>query len=133
MGGFQVLPAKEAVALSPATTANVGTDLRKNVSIWSLAKIIRASGLVSSTTLPKLRIAAMPASSCRGSSSGGRVNNCGACTLAIAATIFPMPVVWHFDYRKRSACLQLLTAVTLVLWVIRRNLWVLTRDLREAC
>ena len=50
------------------------------------------SGLVSSSVLPSSRMAAISASSCAGSSVGGRVNNCGACTVAIAATISPMIV-----------------------------------------
>jgi hypothetical protein len=35
-------------------------------------------------------MAAIPASSCFGSSSGGRVKSCGACMVAIEATICPI-------------------------------------------
>src|SRR5579862_380437 len=90
MGGLQERPAKAAVAFSHDMMAKVGTLFRKNVSIWSLAKMINASGLVSSSSLPNWRMAAMPASSCLGSSSGGRVKSCGACMVAIAATICPI-------------------------------------------
>src|SRR6516225_10310505 len=75
---------------SPAMTANVGTEERKNVSRWSLPMIMATSGLVWSKVLPSSPMAAISASSCLGSSLGGRVNNCGACTVAIAATICPM-------------------------------------------
>src|SRR5579863_2817719 len=54
---------------------------------------IATSGFVSSSVLPNSRMAAISASSCAGSSVGGRVNNCGACTVAIAATIFPMALL----------------------------------------
>src|SRR5215469_1595843 len=48
------------------------------------------SGSASSMSLPIWRIAAISASSCSGISVGGRTNNCGAWTVATAATIFPM-------------------------------------------
>src|SRR5580698_587655 len=48
------------------------------------------SGLASSISLPSSRIAAMSASNCSGISVGGLTNNCGACTVATAATIFPI-------------------------------------------
>src|SRR5580658_1710940 len=52
--------------------------------------MIARSGLASSISLPNTRIAAMSASNCSGTSDGGLTNNCGACTVATAATIFPI-------------------------------------------
>src|SRR5580692_2407313 len=48
------------------------------------------SGLASSISLASTRIAAISASNCSGISVGGRTNNCGAWTVATAATIFPI-------------------------------------------
>src|SRR5947209_13938604 len=58
---------------------------------------ITASGFVSSRLFPSSRMAAISASSCAGSSLGGLVNNCGACTVAIAATIFPILITFLLD------------------------------------
>src|ERR1017187_6739818 len=82
--------------------AKVGTAERKNVSKWSLPMTMTTSGLVSSSVLPSSRMAAISASSCAGSSVGGRVNNCGACTVAIAATIFPMAWTYPLDFFIRE-------------------------------
>src|SRR5690242_13055829 len=46
-------------------------------------------------------MAAIPASSCFGSSSGGRVKSCGACMVAMAATIFPIMVTSNDLTRNR--------------------------------
>ncbi len=101
-GMSQLRFAKAAWDFSPATTAKVGTEERKNVSRWSLPITIARSGLASSMSLPNSRIAAMSASSCSGISVGGLTNNCGACTVATAATIFPITFISYASDDSRS-------------------------------
>src|SRR5215831_15169840 len=62
------------------------------------------SGLASSMSLPIWRIAAISASNCSGTSVGGRTNNCGACTVATAATIFPMLFLYKFYAQLLELC-----------------------------
>src|ERR1700683_81374 len=90
IGNSYLRPANSAWENSPDKIANVGTELRKKVSRWSLPITITASGLDSSSSRPIWRIAAMSASSCLGSSLGGRSKSWGACTVANAETILPM-------------------------------------------